>query len=312
VRRIQEFSRKGEGDKYFTSVNVNELIDRALEFTRVRWKDDAELKGIKINIQKEFLPLPLISGSASELREVFTNIFSNSLDAMPQGGTIRIKTFKENSHIAVKIEDTGVGIPETIKERIFDPFFTTKGPQSSGLGMSASYGIINRHRGTIMVDSNEGKGTVFTIKIPMFETALEEAKQVGAVSGEAIKASILVFEDEKEVRDLLSAILTKGGHEVEAVSDASQGLELFEKKNFDLVFTDLGMPEISGWQVAEKIKAINGRVPVILVTGWNIQLDHLEMKERWVDLVFLKPFGVESILRLVQEGMVLRERFKAV
>jgi len=310
VRRIQEFARRREEDRYFTMVNLNEIIENALEFSRVRWKDDAESKGIKINLQKEFSSLPLTSGSAAELREVFTNLINNAIDAMPQGGNIKIKTFKEDSHISVKVEDTGTGISKAIRDRIFDPFLTTKGVKSSGLGLSVSYGIINRHRGNITVDSVEGKGTAFIIKLPISEKVIE-TEQVKAIPEEQRKARILVIEDEENVLNILSAILIKGGHQVETASDGSQGIEMFEKEEFDLVFTDLGMPSMSGWQVAEKVKGINKRVPVALITGWNIELNESEMRKSGVDLLVYKPFEVNQVLRLVQEGMVLRDLFKA-
>jgi len=310
VRRIQEFARRREEDKHFTTVDLNGIIDNALEFTKTRWKNDAESKGVEINIKKEFSTLPTTSGSASELREVFTNIINNSIDAMPQGGDIKIKTFKKDGHICIKVKDTGVGIAKDRKDRIFDPFFTTKGVQSTGLGMSVSYGIINRHRGTITVDSVEGQGTTFTIKLPIINNTIEEEK-VERIECEPRKAKVLVIEDEEDVRDLLSDILIKGGHEVEMASDGNQGIEMFEGKEFDLVLTDLGMPGMSGWQVAEKIKNLNGRVPVALITGWNIELKEPEIKDKWVDLVIQKPFEMKLILNVVQEGMILRDKFKA-
>ena len=310
VRRIQEFSRRRDEDKYFTNIDLNEIIENALEFTRIRWKDDAEAKGIRINIQKELSPLPCTAGSASELREVVTNLINNAIDAIPQGGDIKITTFKEDSHIAIKIEDTGIGIANERKDRIFDPFFTTKGIQFSGLGLSVSYGIINRHRGTIRVDSTEGKGTTFTIKLPITEKTIKEEK-IEFKPEDQRKARILVIEDEEGVRNVLKDILTDAGHEVEIAFDGIQGIELFKKKEFDLVFTDLGMPGMSGWQIAEKIKDINKRVPVALITGWNVELSEYEMRKSGVDLIVYKPFEVKQVLRLVQEGMVLGDRFKA-
>ena len=310
VRRIQEFARKRIDDKYFVTVNLNEIIDNALEFTRMKWKDNAESKGIKIDIKKEFSALPTTTGSTAELREVFINIISNAVDAMPQGGKIIIKTFKEDSHVCVKVKDTGVGIPEQIRDRIFDPFFTTKGPQSSGLGMSVSYGIIHRHRGTLTVNSVKGKGTTFIIKLPISEKVVEKEKEK-PILGKTKEAKILVIEDKKDVRDLLSDILTESGHKVETVSDGSKGIKLFKEKKFDLVFTDLGMPGMSGWQISKRIKSINGRVPVVLITGWNIELKESEMKESGVDFVIHKPFEVNQVLSLVQKGMILRDQFKA-
>ena len=311
VRRIQEFSRKRSDDKEFAKIDINQLIENSLEFTAVRWKDEVESKNIKINIEKEFSSLPSTLGSAAELREVFTNIINNAVDAMPQGGTIHIKTATEDNLISIEIKDTGIGIPEDIKHRIFDPFFTTKGVQSTGLGMSTSYGIINRHKGTILVDSTEGKGTVFTIKLPITSTLQGVEEKTKATLQDKKEATILVIEDEEDVRTLLADILTEGGHHVVTASDGSQGIEMFKENDFDLVFTDLGMPGVSGWQVAEAIKNINDKTPVAVITGWNVELNKSEMKERGVNFIAYKPFEVNQILNLVSEGMELRKRFEA-
>jgi PAS domain S-box-containing protein len=311
VRRIQDFARRRDEDKYFSTVNINELIDDAFDFTRMRWKDDAESKGIRINMQKEFSSLPLTAGSGAELREVMVNLINNALDAIPQGGMIKIKTYKEDNHIFIEVEDTGDGIPIDIRDRMFDPFFTTKGVQSSGLGLSVSYGIINRHSGTISVDSLDGGGTTFTIKLPIMDRVIEEEdKKEKPIEGKHRKAKVLVIEDEEDVRNVLSVILEEGGHEVETAGNGIQGMEMFEREKFDLVLTDLGMPGMSGWQVAEKIKSINKKVPVALITGWNIDLKESELQKNGVDLVVQKPFKVKQVLRLVQEGMILRDRFK--
>ena len=315
VRRIQEFSRRRDDDRHFTKVDINELVLNALEFTQVRWKSEAESKGVRINVQKEFSPLLPVNGSASELREVFTNLINNALDAIPDGGEIKVKTFKDNSHVLLEFNDTGSGIPKEIKDRIFDPFFTTKGVQSTGLGLSVSYGIINRHHGTIAADSIEGKGSTFTIKLPIAKkTDRQEVKEEKIISlkRKRKKARILVIEDEEDVRELLRDILTDAGHNVEISTDGNEGIKMFKKKKFDLVFTDLGMPGMSGWEVTEKIKNINDKVPVALITGWNVKLDESEMNDCRINLVVQKPFKMEQILNLVQEGMILRDQLKAV
>jgi PAS domain S-box-containing protein len=301
VRRIQEFSRKRGDDKNFTGVDLNEVIEHTLEFTKVRWKDEAGAKGIKINIQKELSLIFPIEGSGSELREVFINIMNNALDAMPKGGQISIKTFVENSHVVVLVKDSGIGIPKDIKDKIFDPFFTTKGVQSTGLGMSASYGIINRHRGTITVDSVEGQGTTFSIKFPRPEKVIKEKKK--PIANEQNGTSILVVEDEEGVRTILKDILEDGGYKVEVAPNGKKGIKLFQEKKFNLVLTDLGMPGMSGWQVAEEIKKINGKTKVALVTGWEVDLNNNELKKCGVDLVINKPFQMNQILGSVKEMM---------
>ena len=301
VRRIQEFSRKRGDDKNFTGVDLNEVIEHTLEFTKVRWKDEAGAKGIKINIQKELSLIFPIEGSGSELREVFINIMNNALDAMPKGGQISIKTFVENSHVVVLVKDSGIGIPKDIKDKIFDPFFTTKGVQSTGLGMSASYGIINRHRGTITVDSVEGQGTTFFVKFPKLEKVIKEKEK--PIANEQNGTSILVVEDEEGVRTILKDILEDGGYKVEVAPNGKKGIKLFQEKKFNLVFTDLGMPGMSGWQVAEEIKKMNGKTKVALVTGWEVDLNNNELKKCGVDLVINKPFQMNQILGSVKEMM---------
>ncbi len=311
VRRIQEFARKRVDDKDFTPVNINELLDNALEFTKVRWRNEAESKGIKVEVQKDYSPLASTLGSASELREVFTNLINNALDAMPYGGRISIKTLEEDSHIALTIEDTGVGIPDAIRNRIFDPFFTTKGVQSTGLGMSISYSIINHHKGTILVESEEGKGTIFTIQLPIQEKKIKEEGVITPIEENGRKARILIIEDEEEISQLLYDILISQGHEVEVTTDGNRGLEIFKTRDFDLVCTDLGMPGMSGWQVAEEIKHIGKKVPVAIISGWSIDLNEPEMREKGVDIILQKPFQINQILKLVQEGLSLKDQFEA-
>jgi len=142
----------------------------------------------------------------------------------------------------------------------------------------------------------------------------QRAEEEKGVVGKAAvrKARILVIEDEEEVRKLLTDILLSGGkHEVEGAADGSEGIELFKGKEFDLVFTDLGMPGMSGWQVAEEIKRINGKVPVVIVTGWNVEGEQGDLKARGVDLIAYKPFEVKQVLQLVQDGMALKDRYQA-
>lgn len=307
VRRIQEFSRIRSDDRNFEQLDLNQIIDHALEFTKVRWKDDAERKGIHVDILKDTSALPPILGSASELREVFINLINNASDAMPKGGRLTIRSYKENNHVTITLEDTGEGIPAEITDKIFDPFFTTKGPQSTGLGMSVSYSIISRHKGTITVDSTEGQGTTFTIKIPIAERMIKKeiAKEF---PGKIKKAKILVIEDDEEVRQLLFDILSSKGHKVTIASHGKEGIDIFQKKHFDIVLTDLGMPRLSGWEVTKAIKELDPDSIVILVSGWGIQIDDAMVKNYKVDFIINKPFRMDQILKIIQQAMETKER----
>jgi len=307
VRRIQDFSRRKDDGRSIMPVNMNNIIEQSLKFTQGRWKDEAESKDIKITIKKKSTTLPAIAGNASELIELFANLINNAIDALPEGGTVAIKSFVKNKQVAITVEDTGTGIPQTVRGRIFDPFFTTKGVQSTGLGLSASYGIVKSHGGTITVESREGEGTTFTIKFPISGQVIAE-QNIKPFSKRHRRVRILVIEDEKDIRELIADILTMNKFEVEVAANGREGVRLFKKKEFDLVFTDLGMSGMSGWQVAKEIKKINDKTPVALITGWQIKSDAAELKAKGVDLMINKPFKVEQVLRLVQEGMEIKDR----
>ena len=236
------------------------------------------------------------------------NLINNAYDAMPGGGQISIKTMVDGSHVLITFEDTGLGMPDSVVDNIFDPFFTTKGTQATGLGMSVSYGIITKHKGTITVDSVEGEGTTFTIILSKTDMPFPEEEEK-RVPVQQKSARILVIEDEQDVRELLCDILIDEGHDVQVAVNGQDGIKVFQEKTFDLVLSDLGLPGMTGWQVAREIKKIDDTTPIALITGWHVEHNTPEMKENGVDLLLNKPFKVDQILRLVQEGLEIRNDF---
>jgi signal transduction histidine kinase/ActR/RegA family two-component response regulator len=308
VRRIQEFTGVRR-DKEFVSLSLNEVITEVVNITQPRWKDQTQKKGIQVGLAAQLGEIPLIMGSPSELREVLTNIIFNAVDAMPEGGKLTIATQPQaEGWVEVRIADTGIGMTEEVKKRIFDPFFTTKGVTNSGLGMSVSYGIIKRHGGEILIESELGKGTTFIIHLPTGygeeETAVKEVTPIK----ESRQARILVIDDEDSVRDILSRMLKTKGHQVVVASNGEEGIEQFRSQPFDLVFTDLGMPKISGWEVGKTIKGINPKIPIAMITGWGMELDREKMSESGIDLIVSKPFNFDQVIHLVSEAMELKER----
>jgi len=308
VRRIQEFTGV-KRDKEFTLLSIKEIIAEVMSITQPRWKDQAQKKGIQIELVKKLGDVPSVLGNPSELREVFTNIVFNAVDAMPEGGQLSISTEPQtDGWVEVKVSDTGIGMAEEVKKRVFDPFFTTKGVTSSGLGMSVSYGIIKRHGGEILIESEPGKGTTFIIHLPVGYGEKELEEKVFKPIKEVRPARILVIDDEESVRDILSRMLKVKGHRVVVASDGEEGIERFKNETFDLVFTDLGMPRISGWEVGKTIKEMNPRVPIVMITGWGMELNREKMSESGIDLVVSKPFQFDQVISLVSEAMELKEK----
>lgn len=165
VKRIQGFGLQ-QNESANEEVDINSIVQDSAALTQARWYDEARARGLRYHVDVDLKPLKVVRGSASELREVFVNIILNALDAMPQGGRLRITTEEKGNFVAVSFGDSGLGMSRQVCEKIFEPFFTTKGVAGMGLGLAVSYGTIERHGGRIEAQSTAGQGTTFTITLP--------------------------------------------------------------------------------------------------------------------------------------------------
>jgi PAS domain S-box-containing protein len=169
VRRIQDYSKKEAPLLELGEVDVNEIVEDVVAFTRTRWHEQAREKGLTYEVAVETRTVPIVRGSSSELREVLINLMLNAVDAMPQGGGIRIRTDCADRAVRIVFVDDGPGMPAEVRTRIFDPFFTTKGRSGTGLGLFESFNIIQRHQGRLTCESEPGRGTTFLIELPAAE-----------------------------------------------------------------------------------------------------------------------------------------------
>jgi PAS domain S-box-containing protein len=307
VRRIQEFTRV-RTDESFLTADINQLIKQSLEQTKPKWKDQAQKNGIEIevfcNLEES---LPPIAGNPSELKETFTNIILNAIDAMPQGGKLTISTQRGDRFVLVSFADTGCGMSEEVKRKVFDPFFTTKGPKGTGLGLSVAYGIVIRHGGKIDLETQEGKGATFFVQFPIREMA-ELAPKIYKIETPKEKVRVLVIDDEPAILDLLCEILRAHDQETEGVTSGKEGIAKFKEGRFDLVFTDLSMPEMSGWEVITNLKEIDPQAIMVLITGWGTQIEPEKLKEGGVDLMVGKPFSVSKVMETVSQALELKKK----
>jgi signal transduction histidine kinase/ActR/RegA family two-component response regulator len=314
VKRIQDFARQRR-DHDFAPVNVDQLLQDVSEITRPRWKDRAEAANVHISLELQIRSNALIMGDDSELREVLVNMVFNAVDAMPEGGTLTLSAEEVDGQIEIAISDTGTGMSEEVRSRIFDPFFTTKGKAGLGLGLAVSYGIIRRHEGTVEVESESGKGTTFRIKLPLAKGVAEgveiDAASASLIPENAVAAGsphprfnqtrVLVVDDEEHVRELLRDILESEGCQAIMAECGQKALALFDSGKFDAVFTDIGMPEMSGWELAHAVRQRDEQVPLAVITGWGEAVGSSEQKEAQVDWVVTKPFDIKRIAELAQE-----------
>ncbi|MGQ9553869.1 MAG: HDOD domain-containing protein [Anaerolineae bacterium] len=301
VRRLQEFARGARKQSKDDVFDLGVVARDTIEVTRPRWRDEAQKKGIHISVVVDVVDGLFIRGSGPALREVLTNLIFNAVDAMPVGGTLAIRGWAESGQVHLSVRDTGVGIPAEDKERIFEPFFTTKGDAGTGLGLTVCKRIVTEHSGRISVYSREGAGTTIMLSFPAASGQLStKHEEIKPMAGRSL--SVLVIDDEPEVREVLQRMLHLDGHSSSAASTAREGLEEFGKRPFDLVLTDLGLPDLPGWEVARTIKAISPATPVVLITGWTDEGDRPATGD-YVDSVLVKPFGIAELKKAIAEAM---------
>ena len=300
VNRLREFYRHRKETEVYQPVDLNEVVRQAIELTQPKWKNLMMAKGATIRIQTNLLDLADVSGSPIDLSEVAMNLISNSVDAMPDGGTITIATRAENDMVILEVRDTGRGMTEEVRQRCFEPLFTTKGERGTGLGLAIAYGILQRHRGSIQIESEEGKGTCATVRLPVLSKADGEtnARQIAQRP-----LRVLVVEDESQVRDIEAEYLRHDGHVVETAANGREGLEKFRRGGFDLVVADRAMPEMNGDQMTEAIKQSTPTFPVLMVTGFaDMPLDQTQTCGQ-PDLIVRKPITQTALRQAIAQTL---------
>jgi CheY-like chemotaxis protein len=291
VRRLQDFSRTRPA-RPFQPVDLNQLVSEIVTSIRTRWSAQLAPRSIAGEVHAELGNLPMVSGDAAELRNVLTIVAVNALDAMPDGGHLTFRTEADGPRVLCHVADTGVGMPDGVRFRIFDPFFTTKREKGRDFGLSGAYAVVDRHGGEIVVESKFGKGSTFTICLPGAGSSPKIAPAATAatpsVSVPQISpgAQILVVDDSREVREVLRELLDRYGHTVVCCEDGESGLVELETRRFDLVIVDVGLPGISGLELANRLKQRWPGTTIALMTGY---LDRLGPEDA-------KANGVRSVI----------------
>jgi signal transduction histidine kinase len=299
VRRILEFTRTRQ-TRPAGRVDLPELLRDVVELTRSSWKDEAQSRGVSYDVRVEGGPVPPVAGISAELREVFMNLLINGLDAMPRGGEFVFRVSSDTEAVTVAAADTGCGMSDEVRWRVLEPFFTTKGARGTGLGLSVSWGIVKRHGGTIEIESSPGVGSSFMIRLPVrAEEPAAEPREAALPPRSARGARVLVIDDEPEVRSVLREMLVSFGHTVVEAASGEEGLACCESGPVDVILTDVSMPGMSGWDVADACKRRFPHVPLGFVTGWGDRLDQEKTLRSGVRFVLSKPFGPVDVQALV-------------
>jgi len=319
VAHMREFYRRDQDPNQLSKTDVNQSIRDVVELTRPRWRDQAQRQGFSIHIEYQLEEqAPLLLCHAAELREALTNIIFNAVDALPQGGLITLATRSvrrpasesggaEGRDLQIEVRDNGSGMDEKVRQHCLEPFFSTKLQHGgTGLGLAMVYGMMQRHNGNIEIESAPGRGTCLRLVFPVCEQPAPPPRAKSAPAQACPSVRILCIDDEPGVREILSDCLAKDHHKVSVAPGGREGLEMFRASlrgdnPFQVVITDLGMPDMDGYHVARAVKAESPGTPVFMLTGWGamIQADGESAPE--VDAVLSKPPRLGELNALLQQ-----------
>jgi signal transduction histidine kinase/ActR/RegA family two-component response regulator len=319
VTRMRDFYRKREENQPLLPVKLNPLAQQVIELTRPSWRDIPQQRGVTVDVKLDLdADLPEIVGMESELREAITNLILNAVDAMPDGGVITVRTRvcawvqsrhgnKTPSHVALEVSDTGSGMDEQTRSRCLEPFFSTKGERGTGLGLAMVYGVVQRHDGTIEIDSQLGSGTIFRLIFAVREGLKADSIGDSDTVPPLRPLRILYVDDEPLLREMIKEILECDGHQVELADGGQAGLAAFRAakqtgKPFEVVVTDLGMPHLDGRQLAQILKRESPATPVIMMTGWGTLMKGEDLPPH-VDAILNKPPKLTELHQTLRKVM---------
>jgi CheY-like chemotaxis protein len=319
TEKVAQFHRMGAAStkpERFEPLYINPIIEEVLDLTKPRWRDEAESEGKRYDIDWQPGTPPPVEGSASDLQAALVAMVFNALEAQPDGGKVTIRTGEDLDHNAlITIRDEGEGIAKEFLPRLTDGFFTTRPDRQMGLGLSLVQSVLTRHGGRMEVDSEPGKGSTFALILPRSATPpsspppppradlLERPGSPLRVESKRPRTrggrTVLLIDDQPDLLQVLSNILTSSGYSVDTAMNGKDGLELAKASKYTIVLTDLGMPDMSGFEVAAQIRILQPKTPVILMTGWAAEVDRTRLEENGVAALLAKPFRREKLLETV-------------
>ena len=311
TKQILTFSRQDEGE--FRPIAIQPLVKEVLKLLRASLPTSIHIK------QDLSADYAIILADPSQFHQVLMNLCTNAKHAMGEdGGTLSVSLhqieitssspvpshpeIKEGSYLDLEVGDTGCGIDDLILSKIFDPFFTTKEKgQGTGLGLSVVYGIVQKHQGTITVSSELGQGTSFHVYLPvMGEKAEYEEKARDPIPGGSER--ILILDDDPVIANLLQKILANLGYQTTVFTSSVEALKQYKTspESFDLVLTDMTMPQMTGATLAGKLLEINPQLPIIICTGYSESVDKAKAKSLGIRGFLMKPIERRKLAETIR------------
>jgi signal transduction histidine kinase len=294
VSRLREFYKPVADEDVRVPVDLTRIARQIVELTRPRWHNEALLRGVTVSLDLELTPVPPVLGNEPQLREAITNLVFNAVDAMPTGGRITLKTSSQDGMVSMTVRDTGLGMTEHVRRHCLEPFFTTKGDSGgSGLGLGMVQGIVQRHRGSLDIDSAVGLGTAVVLTFPAIDAVHAAAHPISRPASAGLR--VLVVDDMAASRELLRDLLVADGHHVTMSPNGIDALSCLGRWDYDLVLTDRSMPLMTGEKLAAAIKQSEKPLPVVMLSGVGQMMLETSECPFGVELVLPKPVTRESL-----------------
>jgi PAS domain S-box-containing protein len=308
VKRLLSFARPTQEDQDAPTEtgDVGGLLREVAMLTAPRWRDAAQHPGGPISVSVVVMGDNTVKGWASALREAFINLVFNAIDALPNGGTIRLTAEQQGESVVASVADSGLGIPPEALRHVFEPYFTTKGARGTGLGLAIVYGIVERHQGSISIGSPPGQGTTVTLALPAASPIVAPAAQPVSRTGleRASRAGlrILVVDDEPSITRMVAMMLGPHGHSVKIAMSGEEALTQLAGPDapFDLILSDLGLGDgMNGWDLLARVREGGFDARFILSTGWGAQIDPADVMARGGEGLLAKPYRLSDLLAAV-------------
>jgi len=311
VEQILSFSRQKEVTK--KPISIQPIIIEALKLLRSTIPRNIEI------CQDISLDGGIILGDPTEIHEIIMNLCTNAYHAMEKSGgvlTIKLKqahihledekrfNLKKGNYCILSVRDTGLGISKNIMDQIFDPYFTTKKVgKGSGLGLAVIHGLVKEYKGTIMVDSEMGKGTTFNIYLPSTEKSNQIKKEKKISKAVLGTEHILFVDDEEAIVTIGSRTLERLGYTVTGVTSSHDALQIFKSEPdiYDIVITDMTMPGMVGTELSKELKKIRAEIPVIICSGYSVDMDTDKTKSYDIQGFVTKPVLGNDLSKKIRE-----------